>query len=87
MPIIHPSRAVNPRDMQVASSRPSLEAAQALAKALQAAGIACAIHEFPEFRGNWWAVCADRKRDLNRAVALAKAFDAGIASVTKRWPL
>lgn len=87
MPIIHPSRATNPRDLQVASSRASHEEALSLATALRAAGVPCAIHQFPEFQGNWWTVCVDRKRDLSRAASLAKAFDAGVCSVTKRWPL
>jgi hypothetical protein len=76
MSIVHSSRAVNPRDLQV-TRLPSHAAAHALASALQAARIPCAIHTFPEFQGNWWAVCVDRKSQLALAVKLKEAFAAG----------
>ena len=78
MGIIHSSRAVNPRDLQVGTSLPSHGRAHALATVLQGAGIACAIHQVPEFNGNWWAVCVDRQSKLALAVKLERAFAAGV---------
>lgn len=78
MPIIHSSRAANPRDLQVATLS-SHDEAHALASTLQAASIACAIHTFPEFQGNWFAVCVDRKTHLVRAQGLADSFAAGVS--------
>lgn len=77
MPIIHSSRTTNPRDLQVATL-PSHARAHALASMLQDAGIACAIHTFPEFQGNWWAVCVDRASKLPMAIKLEHAFAAGV---------
>lgn len=77
MPIIHPSRATNPRDLQAGSSFGDHATASAFAGALQYAGIPCAIHQFPEFQENWWAVCVDRKRDLAKAELLRTMFHAG----------
>lgn len=80
MPIVHSNRAVDPRDLQVGTSLPSHESAHSLAVALQGAGVPCAIYQFPEFQGNWWAVCVDRKSQLGKATMLERAYAAGVVA-------
>ncbi len=77
MPITHSSRAVNPRDLQVTYSRCSEREALAIAAALTDAGVPCDVHQFPEFQGAWWAVCARRRSQLKRGKALARVYSAG----------
>lgn len=67
----------NSRELQVGSSRPTQASALALVAALQEAGIPSAVHQFPEFQGNWWAVCVARKGHLKMAETLVRMFDAG----------
>ena len=74
---------VNPRDLQVGRSLGEHADAVALATHLQSVGIPCAIHQFPEFQGNWWAVCVDRKPHFTRAVGIAAAFQAGMSHATR----
>jgi hypothetical protein len=81
MSITHSSRAMNPRDLQV-TAYGSHDAARALAVTLQEAGIACAIHTFPECAGNWWTVCVTRKSQLALAHKLERAFMAGASHMT-----
>ncbi len=77
MSIVHSSRAVDYRDLQVTYSRGSENEARALATALTYAGVPCDIHQFPEFKGLWWAVCARRKGQLELGKRMANVYSAG----------
>lgn len=68
---------IDPRDLQVTHARSSEREAKALAAAVTDAGVPCDVHQFPEYQGNWWAVCAQRRSQLERGRRLVTVYSAG----------